>query len=531
MQMFKKLKLGTKIAAGFAVVLLLTAVMSYVAYSGMETVSDRVDKVADCNEVIHKMVIIRQQEKNFILRKDNKYVDKVDELTALTLADLAELQGKFSKPVNRARVNDVIWTVKIYKQAFDRYVDLAEKSKIDGKMVQGARTGTSEAIANEQADAEKQMLIAARATINNCEKFRACQTRQMYSQMASSTIMMVGGAIVAVVLGGVLAFFIIRNITRPIHRIISALLAGADQTASASGQVSASSQSLADGASVQAASIEQTTASIEEMTSVTKQNARNAEEAKTLAATAQENAEKGADTMERMEAAINDIKKSADETSKIIKTIDDIAFQTNLLALNAAVEAARAGEAGKGFAVVAEEVRNLARRSAQAAKNTSEMIAESVRSSDRGVAISIEVAEALMEIADGARKVNGLVGEISAASNEQAEGIDQINAAVSQIDTITQKNAATAEESAAAAEELSSQAVDLKVMVIELQKVAYGEDDDGANTTYRKKLEFVKQDGTGDKTHKKQPAPQFAAPVKPKPEEVFPLEDEELAKF
>ena len=242
--------------------------------------------------------------------------------------------------------------------------------------------------------------------------------------------------------------------------------------------------------------------------------------------------------MTRMSAAIDDIKQSSDQTAKIIKTIDEIAFQTNLLALNAAVEAARAGEAGKGFAVVAEEVRNLAQRSAEAARTTADMIEGSVKNADNGVGISKEVAETLGEIAEGNRKVNDLVGEISAASNEQSQGIEQISTAVTQMDQITQSNAANAEESASASEELSAQAEELTNMVRDLQAVVGSTSDNGngqatGTTTERKHLNLDVKHLVKPKETAKRSAPAKSGKRKDAdPEELIPLgAEEELAKF
>jgi methyl-accepting chemotaxis protein len=221
------------------------------------------------------------------------------------------------------------------------------------------------------------------------------------------------------------------------------------------------------------------------MASMTKQNADSAQQANTLAAEASKAANTGNEKMGQMNTAIQDIQKSSDETAKIIKVIDEIAFQTNLLALNAAVEAARAGEAGKGFAVVAEEVRNLAMRSAEAAKDTSGMIEESVKNANNGVEIATEVSKILEEIVEGIGKTTDLVGEIAAASQEQSQGIDQVNTAVGQMDKVTQANAANAEESASASEELSAQAEQMNGIVNELSALVGGNSQGNTGSSVR----------------------------------------------
>jgi methyl-accepting chemotaxis protein len=240
---------------------------------------------------------------------------------------------------------------------------------------------------------------------------------------------------------------------------------GAEQVAAASVQVSTGGQALSQGASEQASSLEEVSSSLQEMSSMTKQNAMNAREANGVAEAARDSSQKGVESMNRMSSAINQIKSSSDATAKIVKTIDEIAFQTNLLALNAAVEAARAGDAGKGFAVVAEEVRNLAMRSAEAAKNTSNLIEEAVKNSENGVTINAEVLKNFHDITDKINKVSQVVAEIAAASEQQDQGISQVNKAVEQLNQLTQQNAANAEESASAAEEMSSQSEEMRSMV------------------------------------------------------------------
>jgi methyl-accepting chemotaxis protein len=250
-----------------------------------------------------------------------------------------------------------------------------------------------------------------------------------------------------------------------LEEALSEVAAASGQVAAASGQISSGSQSLAEGTSEQASSLEEVSASLQELASMTRQNASNAQQARGLAEGAQGSASMGVESMRRLSAAIDKIKESSDSTAKIVKTIDEIAFQTNLLALNAAVEAARAGDAGKGFAVVAEEVRNLAMRSAEAAKNTAALIEEAVRNADNGVGINNEVLANLNEINEQIVKVGAVMTEVAVASDQQQQGVDQITTAVEQMNGVTQQAAANSEESAATAEELNGQADRLRDLV------------------------------------------------------------------
>jgi methyl-accepting chemotaxis protein len=282
------------------------------------------------------------------------------------------------------------------------------------------------------------------------------------------------GSLIALLSGIAVAWLMIRGVRLILTRITATLREGAEQVASAAAEVSSASQALAEGASEQAASLEETSASLEEMSAMTKRNAENAQDSKKLSSETRVAAESGSERMTEMAAAMDAIKASSADIAKIIKTIDEIAFQTNILALNAAVEAARAGEAGMGFAVVAEEVRNLAQRSAQSARETAAKIEDAILKSDQGVAITRGVGVSLGEILERVRQVDPLVAEIAQASTEQSSGIQQLNSAMGQMDKVTQANASSAEQTAASAQELSAQAAVLTQAVAELQLLVDG---------------------------------------------------------
>ena len=361
------------------------------------------------------------------------------------------------------------------------------------------------------------------------------------SSLRTANTAMIFGLVIAALVGIALAVVITMSIIKPVGRVITVIAESSGQVASASNQVSSAAQQLSQGATEQAASVEETAASLEEISSMAKQNSENAAQAANFSQTVEKLSEEGGESMRRMEEAVDKIKHAADETGLIIKTIDEIAFQTNLLALNAAVEAARAGDAGKGFAVVAEEVRNLAQRSAVAAKETSEKIERSRELAENGVNMSREVRRALDQIKENSVKAAGLVAEITAASGEQSTGLTELNTAMSQLDQVTQQNSAVSEESAAASEELLAQAQMMEDAVADLERIAYG---------VSKRERGGKQPARPQAKHKAAPAKQPhkpAAQAKPAAKanghaapnghsakelnKLIPLEDEDFAQF
>ncbi len=304
-----------------------------------------------------------------------------------------------------------------------------------------------------------------------------------------------------------------------LNMMVGEINMSADQIASGANQVSDSSQSLSQGATESAASLEQISASMTQLASQTTTNAENANQANQLSQQARDEAEIGNRQMADLVSAMAEINDASQNISKIIKVIDEIAFQTNLLALNAAVEAARAGKHGKGFAVVAEEVRNLAARSAKAAKETAHLIEGSVVKVQNGTGLADKTAEALTGIVASSTKVTDLVGEIAAASNEQANGIAQVNQGLGQIEQVTQQNTAASEQGAAAAQELSSQAAQLSEMLARFTTRDSG---------HRNAMSYAPP---VQPQHDGQIRRPVADKVSPKPSEVIALDDSEFGKF
>jgi X-X-X-Leu-X-X-Gly heptad repeat protein len=337
-----------------------------------------------------------------------------------------------------------------------------------------------------------QLEANGKSLINGGEKF--LETSKSASDKAQHRASLVGTGVslILVIFLVVCGAWMARSIVRPLNTAIASLDDSAGQVASGSNRMASASQQLAEGSSEQAASLEETSSSLEEMASMTRQNADNATQANTLMNDAGRVVEQANHSMNELTGAMKDISTASDETAKIIKTIDEIAFQTNLLALNAAVEAARAGEAGAGFAVVADEVRNLAMRAADAARNTSNLIEATVTKVRFGSDLVNKTGEDFIQVAGSTSKVKGLVAEIAAASSEQAQGVEQINKAVAEMEKVIQQNAANAEEGASASQELNAQSRQMKNIVADMVSLVGGRN--GASGSYKDGMHQPEED-------------------------------------
>jgi methyl-accepting chemotaxis protein len=417
----------------------------------------------------------RMNEKEFVLSRETKYRELIAGSMKSMRDDLAKLTGLAERDDVRKALVAVATDVGEYEAGFEAYAACVTK--------QIGALATMAAKATEVADL--------------CEAAETDQAAKLHSEMSASMTVLLAVAFVATLLGCALALVLTRGITGPLRRIMTSLTQGSQQVASASGQVSTASQNLASGASEQAAGIEETSAALAQMAEggkTTLDRARRADEiAKAATGQAADGETRARDVSRRvgeqmanLNGCIDAIKRSTDATARLVDTIDEIAFQTNLLALNAAVEAARAGDSGKGFAVVAEEVRNLAQRSANEARNTAQLMQEARENTERvhvvakevetflGTAVSTEIVGIFQQSVKATQQLGQLMGEVCIANEQQATNIEQISVAVRQMQDVTQNNASSAEESAAASEELSSQSVETLQIVAELEQMVTG---------------------------------------------------------
>ena len=471
---FRKMRLGLKIWIGFGVIILMAAGLGYIGWNGIGKMHSYMSQYAtwvDIHSIITEEVSGNalkisatmesytsspHEENRKLLQQAVDDTRKGLESGSRLTPDNRELQDSFSR---------VKTALAHMESTFGAYQKALASNKMSNYMQ--LETNLRSSI--------KPLTDAIEKTVDDVVKpakeGKLKEAALLQGQVALMTTGL-GGAVI--LLGLLLSFLIVRAITKPLNRTIQGVFEGAGQVSLAASQVALASQNVAEGSSEQAATIEETSASLVEMASMTKQNADHASQADALMKEANQASCQASLTMGNLTTSMSEITKASQDTSKIIKTIDEIAFQTNLLALNAAVEAARAGEAGAGFAVVAQEVRNLAMRSADAAKSTAQLIEGTVRNVNAGAELVNKTDAVFQTVAGSVSKAGQLIAEIAAASVEQASGIDQVNRSVAEMDKVVQQIAASAEESASAAEEMNGQAEWMKKMVTDLVTLAGG---------------------------------------------------------
>jgi methyl-accepting chemotaxis protein len=477
--MKRQMTIGKKLMLAFGAMLALALGLAYAALSSVGKVGNALDteinktakKVDLANSIITYAYRMRSAQRGVVMYSQLKDPAKVDQnKEAFQSASdslqkaIAEIRPLLVNQAAREAVDTMQANFTAWLPLYEELLKFCANQRFDTDF-----TRTLFTIGELNNDIE-----ASAAEIIKAQRETQLEEEQSAAATVSSSRWIALVLISLTVAVGGLVLLIVRTTSATLRRLADELGEGAAQTASAASQVSSSSQALAQGSSEQAASLQETSASSEEINSMARKNSENSHGAADLVTQSQQKFIETNQSLEQMVAAMGEIKSSSDKISKIIKTIDEIAFQTNILALNAAVEAARAGEAGMGFAVVADEVRNLAQRCAQAAKDTTALIEESIANANDGKTKVDQVAVAIRAITEESGKVKMLVEEVNLGSQEQVRGMDQIGKAISQMSEVTQTTAANAEESASAAEELNAQSESLKHIVARLNAMVGG---------------------------------------------------------
>jgi methyl-accepting chemotaxis protein len=470
--------IGKRIIVGFSAVIAMAAILGAIAFSRLMAIETQATRIVvdSLPGVYISSQIDAESRTRFgltlqhIIASDQQEMARIEAAIQQADAHVDELLVAYEGTITTAQD----------RQNFDQLkpVEARIRQVRDGQIMplsRAMKTAEAEALVKSALEPARQAHMQAIRTLVDFNKTSgddASQLIQAAVSMAKTGVLIT--LALALIISLAVATVIVRGTSAVLSAVVGDLTAGATQVASAAGQVATSAQSLSTGATTQAAALEETSASMEEMASMTRQNAENSREGATLMGAVDQRVRDSNRALTAMVGSMQSIHESSNKVSKIIKTIDEIAFQTNILALNAAVEAARAGESGMGFAVVADEVRALAQRSAQAARDTSALIEESIGNAHDGVQRVEEVSSAFAAIAGSVGTARKLVDEVSAASQQQTQGIDQVSKAIAQLEQLTQQTAANSEESAAASEELNAQAEMTMTIVTRLQALVRG---------------------------------------------------------
>lgn len=518
-----------RITLGLAVIIFLVIVNgTYTFWSNTQVKTD-VNYVVDnnlgrqtaINEIRQNVALLRMPMLVLMTTSDEADITKQtplkDEYKTSLLSLLNELEAKLQIPADQQRMADLITKTERWIKVSENLI--AQNQNTNAK-AEFSRADGSQAFNDVDTALEAMFADYSRRMDQRVE----AMTSLLGTVQRTSTI----ATILVTLASFFVGFILIRTMRKSFSEYMSRMNGAAEQTATASGQVSESSQQLAEGSSKQAGSVEEISASLEEMSSMTRQNKENAERVAEYSVKNSNMVDEAFESMNELKSAMSRINESSEETQKIIKTIDEIAFQTNLLALNAAVEAARAGEAGAGFAVVADEVRNLALRATEAAKQTAVLIEGSVTEITNGTSHAERTHEAFSNVAEATREISRLTDEVVSGSREQTQGITQLNEAMSEIDHVVQDNAATAEESAAASEELSAQAEEVKVIVYELTKfIGIDSASQNLNTESAHMPAPQVSKIRASKPHYSTPVKKTVQVHKSSPKQAFPLDEHE----